>query len=140
MNKYNDLECSILSCLFLKPELMNQIILEDKHFVGYQRIWKFMKAFYKKFGNFDLTLMCSVASNKYNLMKYIIDIAECEPTPLNFELYQKQLIDLYNEQEKNKWIIERAYEITCDLWVRNITTEEYKNKINELYVNAEKIF
>ena len=140
MNKYNDLECSILSCILIKPNLMNKVILEDKHFVGYQRIWKFMKAFYKKFGTFDMTLMASVCKDKYKLMRYIVDILECEPTPLNFEMYQKQLIDLYNEEQKDKWIIEKAYEITCDLWVRKITTAEYKNEIDNLYVKADEIF
>ncbi len=140
MNKYNDLECSILSCLLIKPDLMNQLILEDKHFIGYQRVWKFMQAFYKKFGNFDITLMASVCSNQKKLIGYIKDLLECEPTCLNFNVYQQQLIDLYNEEEKDKWIIKRAYEITCDLWVRNITTSEYKNKIEELYVKANEIF
>ena len=33
MNKYNDLELSILSCLLQKPSLMNEIRLEDKRFI-----------------------------------------------------------------------------------------------------------
>lgn len=140
MNKYNNLECSILSCLLIKPDLMNEVILEDKHFVNYQRVWQFMKKFYKKFGNFDIVLMCSVANNQYKFMDYIIDILNYEPTYTNFDLYQKQLIDLYSEEEKDKWIIKRVYEEVCDLWVRNINTNEFKKKIDDIYTNAEEIF
>ena len=42
VNKTNDLEKSILSCLLIKPELMEQLILEDKHFIKNQRMWQFM--------------------------------------------------------------------------------------------------
>ena len=61
MNKYNDLEMSILSCLLLKPELlMESLIIEDKHFIKHKKLWVFMKEFYNKFHNFDITLMCSI--------------------------------------------------------------------------------
>ena len=72
MNKYNNLELSILSCLLQRSELMEQIKLEDKHFIKQKRLWLFMKSFYKKFGNFDLTLMTTVAKNKYIMMDYIM--------------------------------------------------------------------
>ena len=140
MRKYGDLECSILSCLLIKPKLMEEVILEDKHFVNYQRIWQFMKRFYKKFGNFDFNLMASVCTDQYKLMMYIVNISNCEPTYLNFNKYQKQLIDLYNEEEKDKWIIKKVYEEVCDLWVRNITTKEFKTRIEEIYKNVEEIF
>ena len=64
MNKYNDLEISLLSCILIKPELMEEVVLDDKYFVKTKRIWLFMKSFYKKFGTFDLTLMCSVVKEK----------------------------------------------------------------------------
>ena len=32
MNKYNNLEISILSILLQKPELMNKLIIDDKYF------------------------------------------------------------------------------------------------------------
>ena len=53
---YIDLEISILSCLLQKPELMEDTILEDKYFTKHKKIWLFMKAFYKRFNNFDITL------------------------------------------------------------------------------------
>ncbi len=140
MYKYEDLECSILSCFFLKPELMEQTKLEDKHFKNYYRVWRFMKAFYKKYNNFDLTLMCSVCKNRWKFMQYVIDIFEQEPTASRFKEYEEQLIYLYNEDEKDKWIIKKIYQKTCDLWVRNITTEEFKRQVDYIYQQANKIF
>lgn len=140
MNKYNDLEGSILCCLLINPNLMKEIKLKDEHFVNNQRIWLFMKKFYNKFKTFDITLMCSVCKNQKRLMAYIIDLLDYEPTTNNFELYQQQLINLYNEEEKDKWIIKKVYETTCDLWIRNITTKEFITEIAEIYKNANKIF
>lgn len=138
--EYNDLENCILSCLLQKHELMQKLILEDKHFIKNQRTWKFMKAFYKMYHNFDLTLMCSVATNKWKLMQYIIDIEEYCPTPSLFNEYQKQMIKLYEEGEKEKWIINKVYDATMDLWVRKTTSKEFKNRIEEIYENVEKLY
>ena len=85
MNKYNDLEMSILSCLLIKPKLMEELILEDKHFVKYKSLWVFMKEFYNKFHNFDITLMCSVNKNKYETIDYMIMLSELEPTTRLFK-------------------------------------------------------
>ena len=140
MNKYNDLEISILSCLLLKPKLMDNIKLEDKHFIKHKRLWLFMKAFYKKFGNFDLTLMSSVADNKYQFVEYMAWLLEVEPSPSLFELYEQQLIDLYNENKKDKYIIEEVYKLANDLFVKNITTDDFKHKVVAIYRNADEIF
>ena len=143
MDKYYDLEGSILCCFLLKPELMDTTVLEDKHFIKYQRVWKFMKAFYKKFKNFDITLMCSVCKggkDKYQLVEYIQIILTYEFSPVYFEQYQKQLIDLYDEGQKNKWIIDKVFELSNELLVRNIKVDEFKNKIDEVYNNANKLF
>lgn len=140
MNKNYDLETSILCCFMLKPELMETTKLEDKHFVKNQRMWKFMKSFYKKFGTFDITLMISVIDDKYKLMRYIIDIFNTEPTPLMFEKYEKQLIDLYNEDKKEKWIIHKIQQETDNLWLRNINSKEFLLRVNEIINNANEIF
>lgn len=140
MNKYYDLETSILCCFMLKPELMEVTKLEDKHFVKNQRMWQFMKSFYKKFGTFDITLMASVINDKYKLMRYVVDIFNTEPVPNRYEIYEKQLIDLYNEDEKEKWIIKRIQQETDNLWVRNINSQEFLLKINEIINNADEIF
>lgn len=140
MNKYNDLEMSILSCLLLKPELMENIKLEDKHFIKHHRLWLFMKAFYKKFGTFDISLMYSVADNKYQFVEYMAWLLEVEPSPSLFELYEQQLIDLYEESKKDKYIIEEVYKLANDLFVRNITTDDFKHKVVAIYRNVDEIF
>ena len=69
MNKYNDLELSILSCLLQKPSLMNEVILEDKHFIKHQKIWLFMKAFYNRYKTFDIQLMYSICKDKWQIVQ-----------------------------------------------------------------------
>lgn len=137
---YVDLEISILSCLLQKPELMKNTILEDKYFIKHKKIWLFMKAFYNKFKNFDITLMMSISKNKYRMSEYICWLAEQEPNVSKFKQYEKQLIDLYNETKKEKWIIEKVYELSNDLYVRNITTNDFKHKVVAIYKNADEIF
>lgn len=131
---YIDLEISILSCLLQKPELMENTILEDKYFTKHKKIWLFMKAFYKRFNNFDITLMLSISKNKYRISEYICWLAEQEPAPSLFKQYEQQLIDLYNESEKEKLIINKIYELSNDLYVRNININEFKNKLEKIYM------
>lgn len=140
MNKYNDLELSILSCLLQKPELMEQVILDDKYFVKHKKIWLFMKSFYNKFHNFDLTLMYSICKDKYRIVEYIIWLMEKEPRLFLFNDYQKQLMELYDELEKEKYIIEKIYSLANDLYVRSITSDEFKIKLDDIYKNADEIF
>lgn len=138
--KIDDLEFEILSCLLLKPELMEKVILEDKHFVRTQRMWQFMKTFYKKFGTFDINLMYSVCKDKWQIVEYMSMLLDFEPVINNFELYQKQLLELYEENKKDKYIIEKVYELANSLLVRNISTSDFKNKVNEIYSQADEIF
>lgn len=140
MNKYNDLELSILSCIVQKPELMEQVILDDKYFVKHKKIWLFLKSFYNKFHNFDLTLMYSICKDKYRIVEYIIWLMEKEPRLFLFNDYQKQLIDLYEENKKEKWIIEKIYSLANDLYIRSIDSNEFKIKLDDIYKNADEIF
>ena len=132
MNKYNNLEMSILSCILLKPELMEQVIFEDKHIVSKQRLWQFMKAFYNRYKTFDIQLMYSICKDKWQIVQNIIQLLEYEPSPSLFDTYQKQLIDLYNEGKENKIRIDKVYKPANELYVRNITIEEFKKRINEV--------
>ena len=91
--KIDDLEFSILSCLLIKPELMEKVILEDKHFKRTQRMWQFMKSFYKKFKTFDINLMYSICKDKWQIVEYMSLLLEFEPTASSFDKYQKQLIE-----------------------------------------------
>ena len=138
MNKYNDLEIAILSCILQKPELMEQTILEDKYFIKHKKIWLFMKAFYKKFKNFDFTLMMAVSKNKYRMIEYIIWLIEQEPAISLFHDYEKELIYLFEENEKEKIFIDDVYKLANDLLVRNIDVNMFMEKINKKYNNLIK--
>lgn len=140
MNKYNDLELSILSCLLQKPELMKENKLEDKYFIKHKKIWYFMKAFYKKFKNFDITLMMAVSKNKFRMIEYITWLIEQEPTTSLFNEYVEELKQEYYELKKNKYIREKIYELSCDLMVNNITPSDFLKKSWKIYQNSEKIY
>lgn len=138
-DEIKNLEMNIMSCLLIKPELMQKLILEDKHFVKHQRLWQFMKAFYKKFNTFDVQLMYSVCKDKWHIINYIILLLDVETTTHNFDLYQKQLLELYEERKKDKFIIENVYKLANELYVRNISVENFKTQIEKIYENAKQI-
>ena len=140
MNKYNDLEMSVLSCLILKPELMEQIKFEDKHIIKHNRLWQFMKAFYKKFGNFDPALMFDMCSNNWKLVMYIERLADLELSANHFEEYQQRLIESYEELQKDKWVINKVYNLANDLYVRNIKVSEFQDKVKKIYEDADRLY
>ena len=109
MEKYNDLEIAIMSCIIQRPELLENLKLEEKHFIKHQMLWNFLMAFYEKFKTFDFVLMYSVASNKYQLVEYLKQIAETEPAPSLFDKYQDRLIELYEEQKQDSYIRKEIY-------------------------------
>ena len=139
MNKYNDLETSILSILLQKPNLMNNLIIDEKYIIKNKKIWLFMKSFYKRFGNFDLNLMYSVCKNKYHLVSHIEQLVLSEPCPSLFEEYQKQLMQEYDELKKDKWIREKVYELANDYYMMNLSLEDFKKEINNIELKADKI-
>ena len=140
MNKYNDLELSILGCFIQKPDLLDKTKLEDKHLIKHAKIFIFFKAVYKKFRTLDFNIMYSISKNKFRIVEYMVWISEYYGFPSLYELYEQQLIDLYEETKKNKYIIEKVYELANDLYVRNLEVSEFRNKIEEVYKNADEIF
>ena len=140
MDKYSDLELSILSCILQKPELIKNNRLDDKYFIKHKKIWLFMKSFYKKFNNFDLTLMMAVSKNKHRMIEYIIWLIDKEPTTKMFDLYIDELIEEYKELEQNKYIREKIYELATDLYLKNIDVKDFKKRCNEIYDNAKEIY
>lgn len=65
MNKeYAEMELNVLTCLILEPELMSKMFLDEKYFITYKRLWKYMKSFYEKYKTFDIGLMCSLCGAK----------------------------------------------------------------------------
>ena len=136
MQQYFDLEINVLSCLLIKPELMKEIKLEDKHFIKHKQLWQFMKAFYNKFGNFDLVLMFNVAKEKYQIVQYMTWLAEVEPSVHNFSYYQEQLINLYEQKKQEKTAINHIYSLANDLYVGNIDLDKFITtiyRIDEMY-------
>lgn len=140
MSKYNDLELSILGCFLRKPELLDKTILENKHFIKHRKIFIFFKEVYKHFGTLDLNLMYSISKNKYRTIEYISWILEYYGFPSMLKIYEKELIDLYNEKDKDKFIIEEVFDLANKLYAKNISTSDFKKQINEIYENANKMF
>lgn len=137
MNRYYDLEINILSCLLQKPELMKNLILEDKHFIKHQRLWQFMKSFYSKFETFDVILMFNMCKDKFRLIQYLEWLTEVEPCINNFEKYQKQLIKLYEQKQEEKIMIKLIYELSNDLYVGKIELSQYIDKVKEIIEGIE---
>lgn len=140
INKYDDLELSILCCFLQKPNLLDKTILDEKYFVKHKKIYIFLKAIYKKFKTLDLNIMYSISKNKFRTIEYIVWIAQYSAFPSLFTTYEKQLIDLYKENKKDKWIIDKVYELSNDLYVRNLEVSEFRSKVEDIYKNADEIF
>lgn len=131
-NNFVILEQAILSCLLQKPELTEKLILEPKHFTKHKSTYLFMKSFYNKFKNYDFILMSTVCVDKWNLINDITDLLQIVPTTVNFGEYQQQLIALHegDEIEKNK--IKQIVNLAIELKAREITTEEFKRKVENI--------
>jgi replicative DNA helicase len=140
MYNYSKLEQLVLSTILLKPELIEDKRLEDKYFISSKRIWSFMKAFYKKFKNFDFETMCLAASNKYKIMMYISELMELEPTASRFEEYLNLMIELYNEERKEQWLRNKIYDLATEFYLKTIDYNTFKDSLDRIYKNAEEIF
>lgn len=140
MNKYNDLEMSIISCFLQQPDLIKKIDDKENYFIKHKKLILFLKAVYNKFNCFDINLMCNVCKNEYKLMDYIEWLVQLEPVPSHIDLYLSQLEELRTELKKDKWIREKVYSLSTELYVKNITFEEFKNKLNKLEEDSEKLF
>lgn len=137
---YYDLELNIMSCLLQRPELMSKCTLEDKYFKKYQKLWRFMRIFYSKYKCFDIPLMVSLASgalNKKNLVEYLSWLVEIEPAPSRFEYYQERIIEMYNEADKEKVLIDTIYDLATELTIRKITLYDFRDKVNKLLEENE---
>lgn len=140
MDKYYDLEINILSCILQKPKLMEDIILEDKYFIQHKKLWLFLKAVYQKFGDLDLHIMYSIIKDKYHFMDYIIWLIDVEPAVSNFKKYQQQLIDLFNENKRSKYIREKIYELANNLFVKNIEVDDFRKRVDKIYIDADILY
>lgn len=133
MEEYYELEKCVLDCLLNKPELMEHNELKDEYFIKYKRLWVFMKSFYKQFKCFDLIAMKTICTNKGMFVHYLSSVQDNDCKYIRFELYQKLLIDLYNQNKQDQAIIETIYKLANDLYVHNINLETFKESLNKIY-------
>lgn len=138
MFDYGHIELSILSCFWLKPELLNETKLEEKHFKYGKKIFVLFKSFYKKFGNLDIESICHLVNDQYKFMDYMKVITQQEPTVANFKMYEDLLIDLYNEEDHERWLRSAAFSIANDFYTRNINSKEFKEQIDKLYMQPKE--
>lgn len=140
MKIYDSLELDILSCLIQKPGLMDKVKLEEKHFIKYKMLWVFLKAIYKKFGDFDLTIMTTVSQNKFKIIDYIILLIDREPAPSKFETYQNLLLELYQEKKRERFLKDKIYKLATELYIGELDLESFETKLKSGYIQADTLF
>lgn len=92
-----------------------------------------MKSFYKQFKCFDLTAMKTICTNKGMFIHYLSSVQDNDCKYIRFELYQKLLIDLYNQNKQDQATIETIYKLANDLYVHNINLETFKESLSKIY-------
>lgn len=155
--KQYDVEYQIISCIFQKPKLIEELFVDLECFKeSYnKRIIIFLKKFYEKNKNLDISLIINDLPNenaKNTFINYYTEIITLEPTPSLFYEYQQKLIDIYKDnlikQQINKYIkkefeldelVENINKISNDVMIvkqkNKITPEEMIHMIR----NREKI-
>lgn len=136
--KIENLELNILSCMLTKPELMKKLKIDEKYFVKYKKIWLFMKAFYQKYQTFDFALMGAVVNNQYKLCEFLEEYCNDKGFVSSFEKYQNELVACYEEDKAKKKMAEDIYLLANNLYLKTISLEDFKNKIDEMYKNFSK--
>ena len=139
MYDYGQLELEILACIWAEPKILERTKLENKHFKNNEKIFIFMKEFYKKFGFFDNELMCRSSNNRYKYNDYFNLISQLQPTGSQYDKYESLLLELYNEAKEEKWLREKTFELANSLYLKNITSKEFKEKFDNLYTNTKII-
>lgn len=132
-----DFEESILSCLLQKPELMDELIVDDTNFYKYKKIFKYFKLFYETFNCLDLVLMINKlkSEDKYILVEVFDKLKDFEPCPNCFKQYEEGLIQ-YNkehrkeleEQQRKDEILKLSLKLSHD----EITLYDFYEKIGDL--------
>ena len=150
MYNYGELELRILSCFWLKPELLETTKLENKHFKNNEKIFVLFKSFYEKFDNLNIETVCSLVNDRYKFMSYMKIfkdgillyeiISQLEPTGSQYDKYESLLLELYNESEREKWLREKTFELANELYLKNITCEQFKEQFGALYIKSKEIY
>ena len=137
--KQKNMELNIMCCLLMRPELMEEMEIGDEEFRNYKRLWKFLKAFYNRFRNFDIELMASVCNDKYQIVEYAQMILERQASTTNFKKYQKMLVEFNHKEKLETFFTDKIFEYAFELSVGTINSDEFTDKTNELYEKIQAI-
>lgn len=97
-----ELEGKIVACLLLKPELLNEIELEEKYFV-FEKLIIQIKNLYKKYKYLDLDLVCRTREGySEKILNFIVDAMADEFQYKNIYGYYKRLKSVYKENQITK--------------------------------------
>lgn len=99
-----------------------------------------MKEVYNSRGTLDLALLDDYVNKKTNGLSILIDIvSNTFVIPSNFRLYENELIKIYNQDKKEKYLREKIYEEATKLYLGNISSKLFYKKIQELKERADKV-
>lgn len=128
MDQYEEMERAILNCLITKPELFENIKLNEKHFKKHRRFYTFIKEYYDTFGKFDIPLLKTTCKNPREAIDYIADIIDARSITANFDLYQDRLLLMYKDFDK----IEDIHKLEHKLYTRSISLEEFISELKSI--------
>lgn len=129
MNEF-DVEKNLLACLLSKPQLIEDLYIEDCCFMDNEnrQVLNFFKSFYQKYKHLDLTLMVSAfptQEKQSKMVNFIAPLVSLNVIPSYFYDYQERLQENY-----------RNYHISMivDNYKKNlINQEELIEQLNEIY-------
>lgn len=127
MNQFN-IEQYILSCIVIKPSLINELYVDVNCFSDEYHKWLivFLKKAYDKFKQFDpvvLTNAIKSEEGKSRFITYFLELQELTAVPSSFYEYQQMLVDCKKENLIKGQI--KSFEkqkITSDELYENMTT------------------
>lgn len=137
---YADLEETILACLLIKPELIEELKVEEKHFTKFGYVLTFFKKFYTKHRCLDISLMFSVlkGSSEMKLLDIITYLLDIFALPTHFEEYQRELITNFEKNKKKEWVVTKIYDKASDLYMGNMELDKFYEDLIKLKRFLEK--
>lgn len=105
---HNDIEFQIFACILLKPNLLDEIELNEKYFKN-NKILLWLKKLYKQYGYLDTTLLSLSTNNPDKAIDFIVKCCDYEISYKNIYGYYKKLkVDYYKQK------IKLYFEKMCD--------------------------
>ncbi len=101
----NEVEQTVLGCLFLKSKLLEESYLTEDHFANpiHKFIYRIFLESYKKYKTIDIVLLSNdheeeFRKNNSHLLMYITDIMSSVPSAANYSWYQDKVIQEYKNR------------------------------------------